>query len=54
MPLFNASRAWNNLLTLIILSIFLFIIYSKLDKEKVRDTIDNIKAWFGNMGGDGK
>jgi len=47
MPLISLSRVGNNLIVLGVLLGIGFMIYSKMDKEKVRSTIDGIKRLFG-------
>lgn len=47
MPLLNPSRIINNLTALGVILAIGFMIYSKMDKEKVRDTIDKLKGLFG-------
>ena len=44
MPLIDATRVFNNLIVLGILFGIGFMIYSKLDREKVRNTMENIKG----------
>ena len=47
MPLLDPARIFNNLVALgVILGIF-FMIYSKLDKARVKDTIERLKGLFG-------
>ena len=47
MPLLSMSRVGNNLIALAVLAWVFFMIYSKMDKQKTRDTIDKIKGLFG-------
>ena len=47
MPLINLTRVGNNLIVFAILFGIGFMIYSKLDREKVRSTMDGIKNMFG-------
>ena len=47
MPLIDPTRIVNNLIVLGILGGIFFLIYSKLDKEQVRNLIDGIKRMFG-------
>lgn len=47
MSLINPTRVVNNLVVLGILLGVGFMIYSKMDKEKVKSTIEGIKKLFG-------
>ena len=47
MPLINPTRIFNNLITLAILAWIFFMIYSKMDREKVKSLVGNIKGMFG-------
>lgn len=47
MPLMNLSRVGNNLIVLGILFAIGFMIWSKMDREKVRGTVDGLKRLFG-------
>lgn len=47
MPLLDMSRVGNNLIVLAILFGISFMIYSKMDREKVKATIEGIKNLFG-------
>ena len=46
MPLINLSRVGNNIIVLAILFGIGFMIWSKLDKQKAKSTIDGIKNIF--------
>ncbi len=46
MPLIDSSRILNNAIVLAILAAFAFLIYSKLDREKTKSTIEGIKKLF--------
>ena len=48
MPLINPTIILNNLLVLGILLMIGFMIYSKMDKEQVRNAIEKIKGWIGS------
>jgi len=48
MPLINATRVLNNIIVLGVLAAIGFMIYLKLDKERVKSTIESIKGWFGS------
>lgn len=47
MPLIDPTRIINNLIVLGVLGGIFFLIYSKLDKEQVKNVIDGIKRLFG-------
>lgn len=47
MPLIDPSRVFNNLIALGVIAWIFFMIYSKMDKERVRSTIDGLKNLFG-------
>ena len=47
MPLLDMSRIGNNLIVLGVLFAIGFMIYSKMDREKTRQTIDGLKNLFG-------
>ncbi len=47
MPLIDPTRIINNLTVLGVLLGIGFMIYSRMDKEKVKSTIDGIKKLFG-------
>ena len=47
MPLLNISRVGNNLIAFGVIAWIFFMIYTKMDKEKVRDTMDKLKGLFG-------
>ena len=47
MPLLDISRVGNNLIAFGILAGIFFLIWSKMDKEKTRHTIDGFKKLFG-------
>lgn len=48
MPLLNISTVGNNLIALAVLLGIGFMIWSKMDKEKTRETVDGIKRLFGS------
>ncbi len=43
----SLSRVGNNLIAFGIVAWIFFMIYSKMDKAKVKDTIDKLKGVFG-------
>lgn len=47
MPLIDPSRIFNNLVALGVIFGIGFMIYSKMDKEKVKSTIEGLKGLFG-------
>ena len=47
MPLIDPTRILNNLIALAAVGAIFFMIWSKMDKEKTRDTIEGIKKLFG-------
>ncbi len=47
MPILSLSRVGNNLIVLGILAGIFYMIYTKMDKEKTRNTIEGIKKLFG-------
>ena len=47
MALIDPTRILNNLIALAVVLAIFFMIYSKMDKEKVKDTIERIKNLFG-------
>ena len=47
MPLLSLSRVTNNLIALGVVAWIFFMVYSKMDKEKVKDTMDKLKGLFG-------
>ena len=47
MPLLDASKVLQSLIALAVIVWVFFMIYSKMDKERVRDTIERIKGLFG-------
>ncbi len=47
MALIDPSRILNNLIVLAALLGIGFLVYSKMDKEKVKSTIDGFKKLFG-------
>jgi len=47
MPLINPTRIINNLIVLGVVTWIFFMVYTKMDKEKIRETIDGIKNMFG-------
>ena len=47
MPLLNISRVGNNLIALAVIAWIFFMIYARMDKAKVKDTIDKLKGLFG-------
>ena len=47
MPLLDATRVFNNLIALGVIGWIFFMIYSKMDKEKVKDTMERLKGLFG-------
>ena len=46
MPLIDPARIFNNLIVLGVLGWIFFMIYLKLDKEKVKSTMEGIKGLF--------
>ena len=46
MPLIDPTRILNNLTALAVIFGIGFLIYSKLDKESVKSTIEGIKGLF--------
>ena len=46
MPLIDTSRILNNLVVLAVLGWVFFMVYSKMDKDKVKALVDNIKGMF--------
>lgn len=47
MPLINLSRVINNVIVLVIMGWFAFMLWSKINKEKVKGLIDGITNLFG-------
>ena len=47
MTLIDPTRIINNLVVLGVLAWIFFMIYSAMDKEKVKSTIESIKGLFG-------
>jgi len=47
MPLIDPTRIGNNLIVLGILFAIGFMIYQKMDKERVRETVEGLKNLFG-------
>lgn len=47
MSLIDPSRIFNNLVALAVIAWIFFMIYSKMDKARVRDTIERLKGLFG-------
>ncbi|KKN11192.1 hypothetical protein LCGC14_1028960 [marine sediment metagenome] len=47
MALLSISRIGNNLIGLGVIAWVFFMIYSKMDKEKLRSTMDGLKKLFG-------
>ena len=47
MSLLDISRVGNNLLAFAVVAWILFMIYTKMDKAKVKDTIERLKNLFG-------
>jgi len=47
MPLLDPTRIINNIIVLVILGGIFFMIWNKLDQEKVKSTIEGIKKLFG-------
>lgn len=47
MPILDISRVGNNLIAFGILAGIFFMIWSKMDKEKTRHTIEGFKRLFG-------
>jgi len=47
MPLIDPTRIMNNIIALGVIAWIFFMIYSKMDKEKVKDTIERLKNLFG-------
>ncbi len=47
MSLIDPTRIMNNLIVLGVLFAIGFMVYSKMDREKVKATIDGIKKLFG-------
>jgi len=48
MPLIDPARIINNLTALGVILGIGFMIYSKMDKERVKETIEGIKNLFGS------
>ena len=48
MALIDPTRIFNNLIVLGVLAWVFIMIYSKLDKERVRATMEAIKNMFGS------
>ena len=48
MPLIDPSRIINNLIVLGVLLGIGFMIYSRMDKEKVKATVASLKNLFGS------
>jgi len=48
MPLIDPTRILSNLLVLGILLWIGFMVYNKMDKTQVHNTIEKIKGWIGN------
>jgi len=51
MPFIDPTRILNNLVVLAILLFIFIMIYSKIDKEKLKEIKEAIKGMFGSMGG---
>lgn len=47
MSLIDPARIMNNLIALGIIAWVFFMIYSKMDKARVKDTVDRLKNLFG-------
>lgn len=47
MPLINPTRILNNLLVLGILAGIGFMIYSKMNKDKIQSVKEKIQGWMG-------
>ena len=47
MPLLDPARILNNLIALGVVGWIFFMIYSKMDKGKVKDTMERLKGLFG-------
>lgn len=47
MSLIDPSRIFNNLIVLAIIAWIGFMVYSKMDKARVKDTIERLKNLFG-------
>ena len=47
MTLINPTRIMNNLIVLGVLGWIFFMIYTKMDKEKVKDTWEKLSNLFG-------
>ena len=47
MPLLDPTRILNNLIVLGILAWIFFLVWSKMDQEKTRETWNNLKNLFG-------
>ncbi len=47
MPLMSLSRVGNNLIALGVIIWIFFMIYSKMDKARVKDTMNRLKGLFG-------
>lgn len=48
MPLINPSRIVNNVIALIIILWFAFLMWSKLDKQRVKEIFDSMSGMFRN------
>ncbi len=46
MPLLDMTRVVDNILVLVILFIVGFMIYTKIDREKAKDTMERLKGLF--------
>ena len=46
MQLINPTRIFNNLIALAVIGWIFFMIWTKLDQEKVKGTIEGIKKLF--------
>lgn len=47
MSLIDPTRIVNNFIALGVIAWIFFMIYSKMDKEKTKDTINKLKNLFG-------
>ena len=47
MSIIDPTRVINNLIALFIVGWVFFLIYSKIDKERTKETWDNLKNLFG-------
>ena len=47
MAFLDPTRIFNNLIVLFVLGWIFFLVYSKMDKERMKQMADSFKSFFG-------